>query len=166
MSFEISDITAARAGNQARPQVETLAELDARHRALLDRPIAACFAVTRAEGPPQLSMVWVMRDATHLYVNTARGRVKDRLLRARADVSLMVVDPEDSSHWISVEGRVDEIVEEDDPKRGHLATESIDALSEMYVGVRPYRYRTSAEEVRVRLRIAPRRIVTFGPLER
>lgn len=166
MTFEISDISAARAGGDARRRLASLADLDPRHLALLDRPLVACFAATRAKGPPHLSAVWVMHDDTHLYVNTARGRVKDRLVRRRPDVSLMVVDPEDTSHWISVEGRVDEIIDEDDPKRGHLATDSIDALSEMYVGVRPYRYRASKEEVRVRLRIQPTHIVTFGPLRR
>lgn len=166
MTLEISDINAARAGADARLSLASLAQLDPRHLALLDRPLVACFAATRAKGPPHLSAVWVMHDDTHLYVNTARGRVKDRLVRRRPDVSLMVVDPEDTSHWISVEGRVDEIIDEDEPTRGHLATDSIDALSEMYVGVRPYRYRTSKEEVRVRLRIQPARIVTFGPLRR
>ena len=50
----------------------------------------------------------------------------------------MLLNPENVHHWISIEGKVVSMVDEDDPENGHLATEYIDVLSELYLGVSPY----------------------------
>ena len=41
--------------------------------------------------------------------------------------------PDNPYHWVTVYRQVDEIVDESDPERGHLATESIDELARLYV---------------------------------
>jgi len=61
--------------------------------------------------------------------------------------------------------KVDEIIEEDDPKKGHLATENIDAHAEKYMGTRPYPLRNPKGEVRVLFKLRPTKILTFGPIE-
>jgi hypothetical protein len=55
------------------------------------------------------------------------------------------MNPENPYHWLTVYGRVVEVVDEYDPERGHLATESIDDLAEKYLGQRPYPFRDEGE---------------------
>jgi hypothetical protein len=71
------------------------------------------------------------------------------------------VNPENPYHWVTIYGEVDEVVEESDPERGHLATESIDSLAELYVDQRPYPFRVEGE-MRVLAYVRPEQIVTFG----
>jgi hypothetical protein len=56
------------------------------------------------------------------------------------------------------------IIEEDDEADGHLATENIDDLADVYLGKRPYPLRDPRGEVRVLYKVEPTRIVTFGPV--
>jgi hypothetical protein len=94
-------------------------------------------------------------------VNTAKGRVKDRHMRRDPSVAIEIVNPENPYHWVTVYGRVDEVVEESDPDRGSLATESIDAPALLYVNRHPYPFREEAE-VRVLHYVRPDQVVTFG----
>ncbi len=55
---------------------------------------------------------------------------------------------------------VDRVIDESGPD-GHLATESIDALSETYINQTPYPFRTEGEE-RVLFLISPTQVVIFG----
>ena len=68
---------------------------------------------------------------------------------------------EDSCYWIAVYGTVVDVVNEEDPERGHLATESIDDFGELYLGQRPYPLREEGQ-VRVLFLIRADKIVTFG----
>src|SRR6266699_1642481 len=74
----------------------------------------------------------------------------------------LLVNPENAYHWITIYGTVEEIIEEDDPETGHIATESIDTLASKYVGVTPYPFRDPRGEVRVRYKVRPTYIITFG----
>ena len=76
----------------------------------------------------------------------------------------MLLNPQNPYHWLTVYGRVVEVIEENDPERGHLATENIDDLAAKYLGERPYPLRDPAGEIRVRYAVEPRRVVTFGPV--
>jgi hypothetical protein len=75
---------------------------------------------------------------------------------------VMLVNPENAYHWMTIYGTVEEIIEEDDPETGHIATESIDTLASKYVGVTPYPFRDPRGEVRVRYKVRPTYIITFG----
>jgi hypothetical protein len=75
----------------------------------------------------------------------------------------MLMNPQNPYHWITVYGTIEQITEEDDPEQGHLATESIDALSQSYLGATPYPLRDEGE-VRVLYKVHPTRIITFGPV--
>jgi hypothetical protein len=79
-------------------------------------------------------------------------------------LTLMLLNPKNPYHWLTVYGRVVEVIDENDPERGHLATENIDDLAEKYLGQRPYPLRDPAGEIRVRYSVEPRRVVTFGPV--
>ncbi len=97
------------------------------------------------DGMPQVTPVWVAYDGTHLLVNSARGRKKDRNLRERPCVALSIQDPDDPYRYLGIQGIVSEITEEG-------AEELINDLSHRYFG-RDYTY--SAGEVRVTYKITP-----------
>ena len=144
-------------------EIESLNELGPRQLELLDGPIYVTVATLRASGPPHLTVVWADRDDTHVYLNSNNQRIKDRNLRARPDVTIMAVNPENPYHWLSVEGRVVEFVDETDATRGAEVTAHIDDLAELYVNKRPYPNRQPGE-IRVKYKVAPSRIVAFGPI--
>lgn len=150
-------------GPPQHSEIDSLADLDASQLELLDKPIYVIAATLRESGPPHLTVIWADRDDTHIYINSAKGRIKDRNLRARPEISLMAINPENPYHWLSVEGTVVEIVDEEDPERAAEVTSHIDDLGEAYVNKRPYPNRQPGE-VRVKYKIEPKRIVAFGPI--
>lgn len=152
-------------GTPQHSEIASLADLGPAHLELLDKPVYVTVATTRASGPPHLTVTWASRDDDYVYINSSKGRIKDRNLRARPDVSLMAINPENSYHWLSVEGKVVEIIDEEDPDpaRAAAVTAHIDNLGEAYVNKRPYPNRFEGE-VRVMYRIQPTRLLAFGPI--
>ena len=79
------------------------------HRELLTGAVHGVLATMMPDGQPQVSIVWVDYDGTHVLVNTTLERQKGRNMRANSRVSLLVIDPLDSSRWVEVRGRVTEL---------------------------------------------------------
>ncbi|OGK83284.1 MAG: PPOX class F420-dependent enzyme [Candidatus Rokubacteria bacterium GWC2_70_16] len=121
---------------------------------LLEKKAFASLATLGADGAPQVTPVWFDWDGTHIRVNTARGRVKDRNLRRNGRVALAVMDPDNPYRYFQVKGRVAEITEAG--ADGH-----IDALARKYLGKDIYPFRQPGE-VRVIYKIAPERVQTMG----
>ncbi len=166
MSFEIATMAMRGSGAMAvgdRVQADRLSELPEHSIDLIDRPIVVSVTALTAAGNLHTTPVWWGHDETHFVVNTASGRVKDRTLRGSPKVSIQVIDPEMSMRWVSVYGVVDEVVDEADPARGHLARETIDDMTRRYVGLDEYMVPASVEQ-RVAFFIRPTRIVLSGPL--
>lgn len=124
------------------------------HRALLDGPFVAALATVMPSGQLQVNPVWCSFDGGFLYVNSAKGRAKDRNMRARPQVTALVVDPQNPYNWIEIRGKVVAITEDD-------ADAHIDDLAELYIGQRPYPFREPGE-VRVKYKISPERVVTMS----
>ena len=150
-------------GAGERSEIDNLDALPPAFKRLLDEPVYATVATLRKSGPPHVTVVWNSRDDSHIYINSAKGRIKDRNLRARPEVTLHLMSPTNSYHWMSVEGKVVEIIDEEDPERAAEVTSHIDDLGELYVKKRPYPNRLPGE-VRVKYKIEPSRIVCFGPI--
>jgi PPOX class probable F420-dependent enzyme len=146
-----------------RGQISSIAELPDVHRSLLEKPVTGALATINASGLPHLTPVWVSHDGTHILVNTKKGRLKERNLRARKQASLLCVNPQNPYHWITLQARVEEIIEETDPRKGQEAARHIDDMAERYLGVRPYPLRDPAGEVRVLFKLRPTYVMTFGP---
>lgn len=106
------------------------------------------------DGSPQSSPVWCEYDGTHILINTAKGRVKDRNMRADPRVALSATDPDNPYRALMIRGKVAEITEEG-------AEALIDRLAKKYLGVDKYPYRRSGE-VRVIYKIVPVKVVTMG----
>ena len=166
MAIEIADVVMPGQGEAFkigdRKKVSSLNELPDSYRQLLEKSVTAILATIGAKGLPQLTPVWLNHDGTYVNLNSVRGRQKDKNLRARRDVSIIIVNPENPLHWMSIYGKVEDIIDEDDKKRGDLATQNIDDLTEVYLGQRPYPFRDPKGEIRVLYQVRPTRIVTFG----
>ncbi len=102
---------------------------------------------------PQVTPVWVDYDGQYVLINSAKGRKKDRNLRAHPQVALSIQDPDNPYRYIGIQGRVVEITEEG--ARAH-----IDKLSQKYTGKD---YGPIPEsEIRVIYKIEPQRVWTMG----
>jgi len=123
-------------------------------RDLLTKKAFASLATVMADGSPQVTPVWFDYDGTHLRVNSAKGRVKDRNMRRNARVALSIMDPENPYRHLAIRGRVEEITETG-------ADAHIDSLSKKYLGKDRYPNRRPGE-VRVIYRIRPERVSTMG----
>ncbi|MGQ0600853.1 MAG: PPOX class F420-dependent oxidoreductase [Anaerolineales bacterium] len=122
------------------------------HRADLltrEKKAFAHLALTLKDGTPQVTPVWFDWDGTHLILNTARGRVKDKVLRRRPLVALAISDPQDPYRYLQIRGRVVDETEEG-------GYEQICDLRLKYRGDRNYPRHPG--EVRVTYKILPERI--------
>ena len=150
-------------GGNPPVDIKNLDALSDSAKELLDGRIYATAATLRASGPPHVTVVWCDRDSDFVYINSSKGRIKDRHLRERPEITLHLLNPENMYHWLSVEGTVVEMTSEDEPENAADVTKHINDLGEFYVKKRPYPNRIPGE-VRVKYKIQPTRIVSFGPL--
>ncbi len=166
MGFEITPIggygSATPFAIASRSAAESLAALAPEFRALIDGPNYVTLGMKDAKGRVQLTPMWFRAspDGEHVEINTAKGRAKDRHMRREGQVTIQITDPANPYHWLTIYGKVDRIIDEDGPD-GHLATESIDALSQLYINQSPYPLRAEGE-VRSLFLITPTQVVTFG----
>lgn len=63
-------------------------------------------ATLMPDGSPQLTIVWFDTDGDHILINTALGRVKDRNMKARPQVAMVIPDPHDPLRFIQIRGKV------------------------------------------------------------
>lgn len=117
------------------------------YRDILDKKGFAHLATVGTDGRPQVTPVWVDFDGTHVRINTARGRVKDRNLGQNPRVALSVLDPDNPYRYVQIRGRVTEMTEQG-------ADAHIDSLAKKYLGKDTYPYRKPNEK-RVIVKIAP-----------
>ncbi|HEX2883825.1 MAG TPA: PPOX class F420-dependent oxidoreductase [Candidatus Limnocylindria bacterium] len=129
--------------------------IPASHLDLLTRPICGVLTTIGRDGQPQSSLVWVGHDGGFALVNTTLERQKGRNLQANPRVSLLVVDPDDTSRFVQVRGDAELVTD------GALA--HLDALTRRYTA-HPryygfvYPVEQAARETRVIVRIHARRV--------
>jgi PPOX class probable F420-dependent enzyme len=117
------------------------------HRDLLaDETKAFAFLATlMPDGSPQVTPVWFNTDGEYLLINSAKGRVKDKNMRARPQVAVTIIAAEDMYRYVQIRGEVVEITEE-----GGAA--HIDQLSQKYRG-RPFSIPESQTRVTYKIRL-------------
>jgi PPOX class probable F420-dependent enzyme len=131
------------------------AEIPASHADLLKREKKAFshLALVTSKGEPHVTPMWFDYDGENIIFNTARGRVKDRILRKRPAVALAVSDPANPYRYIQIRGPVVSESEEG-------AYEQICNLRLKYHGDR--NYPKTPGEVRVTYKIRPESVSTMG----
>jgi PPOX class probable F420-dependent enzyme len=77
------------------------------HRDLLTRPIHGVLTTMMSDGQPQSSLVWCDEDGECARLNTTRERQKGRNMQANPKVSLLIVDPQDTSRYIEIRGEAE-----------------------------------------------------------
>jgi PPOX class probable F420-dependent enzyme len=121
---------------------------------LFEKPAFASLATLMPGGSPQVTPVWCDYDGTHVLINSAKGRVKDRNLRRDGRVALMILDPDNPYRYLELRGRVAEITEAG-------ADDHINKMAKKYLGVETYPYRQPGE-VRVLYKIKPEQVSTMA----
>ena len=121
---------------------------------LLKKPAFAHLATLMKDGSPQVTPVWCDYDGTHVRVNSAKERLKDKNMRRDKRVALSIQDPDNPYRYMAIRGTVEQITQDG-------ADAHIDALAKKYLGKERYPFRAPGE-VRVIYRIRPDRIATYG----
>ena len=111
----------------------------------------AYLALVRGDGTPHVTPIWFDFDGKQFIFNTARGRVKDALMRRHPVVSFVIADPNDPYRYLQVTGPVVSETEEG-------ADDQIRDLNLKYHGSRNYPLKPG--EKRVTYRVQPER---FAP---
>jgi PPOX class probable F420-dependent enzyme len=121
---------------------------------LFQKKAFANLATLMPDGSPQVTPVWVDFDGTHVLVNSARGRQKDKNMQKNGRVALSILDPDNPYRYIEIRGKVDAITEEG-------ADQHIDKMAKKYMGKDKYPYR-KPDEVRVLFKILPSKTNHMG----
>ena len=117
-----------------------------------DKKAFANLALSLKDGTPHVTPLWFDYDGKYVILNSARGRVKDRVMSRNSLVAMAIADPENPYRYIQIRGRVVEITEEG-------AREMIDHLSMKYTGGP---YEGYKGEIRVTYKFVPQLISSMG----
>jgi PPOX class probable F420-dependent enzyme len=96
------------------------------------------------DGSPQNTPVWFDHDGKHILINTNEGRVKDRNMKERPHVAMVIQDPADPHRYLQVRGKVVSYTREG-------ADEHIDMLSRRYRG-KPWAYQPGQKRIIFKIR--------------
>jgi PPOX class probable F420-dependent enzyme len=121
-------------------------------RALLDAKNFASVATLGPDGAPQNSVVWIKREGDTVLFSSTDGRQKVRNLRRDPRISLSVFDLTNPYTSVEIRGTA-EILPDGDKRLPY-------ELSHKYLGIDPPAEKD--DEVRVIIRVVPRKIVGFS----
>lgn len=101
-------------------------------------------ATIMPDGSPQVTPVWFNTDGEHILINTTEGRVKDKNMKARPKVAMVIQDPSTPYRYLGIRGEV----------VGHTtegADEHINKLSLKYDD-KPWTYRKGQKRIIFRIK--------------
>jgi PPOX class probable F420-dependent enzyme len=121
------------------------------HQDLLKDETKACayLATTMKDGTPQVTPLWFDVEGDYIRINSAKGRLKDKNMRARPNVAILISDPNDWYRYVQIRGHIVEITEVG-------ADEHINKLNMKYHDGEPWRPRPG--QVRVIYKIQPEKV--------
>jgi len=118
-----------------------------------ERKAFAHLGLVTSKGEPHVTPMWFDYDGTYVIFNTARGRVKDRILAKHPTVAFAISDPANPYRYIQIRGTVVSESEEG-------GYEQICSLNLKYHGHPNYPKRPG--EVRVTYKVRPEHVTTMG----
>lgn len=98
--------------------------IPASHLDLLTRPVHGVLTTLMPDGRPQSCLMWCDTDGECARINTTAERQKGRNMRRDPRVTLLLIDPEDTTRFMEIRGEV-ELAEEG-------AVEHLDALTRRF----------------------------------
>jgi PPOX class probable F420-dependent enzyme len=131
-----------------------MAAIPEQFKDLLQKKAFAHLGTVMKDGSPQVTPVWFDYDGSHIRINSAKGRWKDKNMRSRPSVSLDIPDPDNPYRYMQIRGKVVDVTE-------NGADAHIDSLTKKYLGQDKYPNRQPGE-VRVIYKIAVERVSTMG----
>jgi PPOX class probable F420-dependent enzyme len=146
-----------------RRQAASLADLDPKDKALLDRPIVMTLGLIGPDGRPSLTPMWFDYEGDKVLVNTASHRSKCAWIRRNPRLTVLLVNPDNPYHWVQIKCTVERELREWEPG-GDYVTRQLDRIWTKYTGkAPPYALRDpSIDEKRVLFVCGIDRIATFG----
>lgn len=100
------------------------AAIPASHADLFDRAICGVLTTIRGDGQPRSSLVWVDSAGAYARVNTTLERGKGKDLSRDPRLSLLIVDPDDTTRFIQLRGEAELMTDG--------AVEQLDELTRRY----------------------------------
>jgi len=131
-----------------------MAAIPDQYKDLLEKKAFAHLGTVMKDGSPQVTPIWVDYDGTHIRINSAKGRWKDKNMRSRPKVALSILDPDNPYRYMQIRGTVTDVTESG-------ADAHIDSLAKKYLGQDQYPFRQPGE-VRVIYKIAVERVNAMG----
>lgn len=171
MNIAVANIRDVSAGTQPgqfmvgdRGVITSLVDLDPIYKQLLDEPVTATVAVVGRDGLPNLTPVWFDYEGEHVLLNLAHHRKKVEWLRATPHATFLLMNPQNTYHWVSIKCTVSREIAEDDPREGRRVTEQLDRIWRKYTGQdSAYGLRDeSINESRILFEFTVDKIATFG----
>jgi PPOX class probable F420-dependent enzyme len=121
---------------------------------LFEKKAFAQLATLMKDGSPQVTPVWCDFDGGLVWINTAKGRIKDKNMRRDQRVALSIQDPDNGYRYLAIQGEIAEVTEDG-------ADAHIDRLAKKYLDKDRYPFRGPGE-VRVVYKIRPVKVSTMG----
>ena len=145
-------------------EIQSLADLPEIYKQLLDSPIVVIVGLIGNDGRVNQTPMWFDYEGDKVLVNVATHRKKVEWIRARPQLSMLLVNPENAYHWVSIKATVEREILEDDPVEGPRVTAQLDkALPKYTQNPPPYGLRDpSVNERRVLFECRVDRLATFG----
>lgn len=107
---------------------------------LKDETKAYLFLATiMPDGSPQVTPIWFNADDDYILINTNEGRTKDRNMKARPKVALVIQDPATPYRYIQIRGEIAEYTTQG-------ADEHINQLALKYDN-EPWKYREGQKRI-------------------
>jgi nitroimidazol reductase NimA-like FMN-containing flavoprotein (pyridoxamine 5'-phosphate oxidase superfamily) len=147
-----------------RAPVSSLNDLEPSFKRLLDEPVTAIVAVSGRDEFANLTPVWFDYEGDTVLLNLATHRKKVDWLRQAPHATFLLMNPENTYHWLSIKTRVKREISEDDPVEGQRVTDQLDRIWTKYTGQEPpYGLRDpSLDERRVLFEMEVVKVATFG----
>ena len=101
-------------------------------------------ATSMPDGSPQVTPVWFSADDKHILINTNEGRAKDKNMKARPRVAMVIQDPDNQDRYLGIRGEVVGSTREG-------ADEHINWLSLKYYG-KPWTYQVGQRRIIYRIK--------------
>jgi PPOX class probable F420-dependent enzyme len=101
-------------------------------------------ATVMPDGSPQVSPVWFSIEGDYVLINTNEGRTKDKNMKARPRVAMVIQDPNNQDRYLGMRGEVVGFTREG-------ADEHINRLSLKYYN-KPWKYREGQQRIIYRIK--------------
>jgi PPOX class probable F420-dependent enzyme len=118
-------------------QISSLDNLGPIYKQLLDSPVACVLGLTGNDGRVNMTPMWFDYEGDKVLVNVATQRKKVEWIRKNPQLSVLLVNPANAYHWVSIKCTVSREILEDDPVDGAKVTAQLDRVWTKYTGNEP-----------------------------